>query len=124
MPVRRFGDLLLRFGWLYVGGAVLVVAFFAGFPLLVTSCILLVMIALLELYAYFRLKRLRKEATSTDTPAPDAHDRISRSLLRVPAELFWIIVLYGGVMIPFYHVAHYVLLSKLSLQHVDEKHWL
>jgi serine phosphatase RsbU (regulator of sigma subunit) len=139
VPSRKLRELLLRFGLLYAGGALLVLFWttlesifikrlplssIVGFPLKVTTTILAVMIVFMEVYTYLRLKSPWRGVPGGTSNGMEEEDRICRSLLRIPSELFWIILAFGGVFLPVFHITHYVLVSKLSLFHVDRYHWL
>lgn len=118
----------LWFAALFTGGAFLVLfwvmleslyikgltwTFLLRYSLQVTLLVLVVMVAMLTVYVRIRLGRLENEAGQAG-----GDERVCRRLLRLPAELFWLTVGYGCVIIPVYHIAHYVVEGH-SLLHVE-----
>ncbi|MDF2668850.1 MAG: putative Phosphoserine phosphatase [Paenibacillus sp.] len=93
------------------------------FSLPATLVILIGMIGLLMLYVWVRLRRFEGGDPDTQEAKPGSEDWICRSLLRLPSELFWGTVVYGGLFIPIYHIVHF-LVEGNSLVQVEQLYWL
>ncbi len=143
MPLRRLSTTMISFLVLFSGGAMLVLlwvtleslfikrltfSYLLRFSIPATLVILLGMVGVLMFYVYLRLSRLKHISMKIEEEAGageyhDHEDRICRSLLRLPSELFWGTVAYGGLFIPVYHIVHY-LVEGHSLTRVEEFYWL
>lgn len=130
MRLQRATNIRLSFLALFSGGALLVLfwvtleslfikrltfSYLLHFSLPATLVLLIGMIGILMLYVGLRLRKM------DNTPA-DREEWICRSLLRLPSELFWVTIAYGGLFIPVYHIVHF-LVEGNSLVRVEEYYW-
>ncbi|MEK3885569.1 SpoIIE family protein phosphatase [Paenibacillus sp. PL2-23] len=129
MRIEGEAGLALRFLGLFGAGAALVLfwitmeslfikrltfAYLFEFSLPATLGLLAGMMVMLEGYVLSRFRRIAR--LSADRVNDDA---VSKLLLRLPYELFWLTVAYALLFIPFYHVIHYAFEGHSFVQ-VDE----
>lgn len=123
MANNRKDAVTLRFAALFAGGSLLVLfwitlesifikrltfSYLFRFSLPATGFLLAVMVVFLSAYVWLRLRSVEQAMSSLSGSISEREDRICRSLHRLPAELFWLTVGYGGLFIPVYHVVHYI----------------
>ncbi len=137
MPIQRSSATMMSFLLLFSSGALLVLfwvtleslfikrltfSYLFLFSIPATVVLLLGMIGIMMLYVWLRLRKLERLRAGTAEGASDQDEVIGRGLIRLPSEIFWGTVIYGGLFIPIYHIVHF-LVEGNSLMQVEDYYW-